>query len=471
MTRFFSPLVNTIVNIFCYHFFFLKGEHAFRSSLYRCAILTTLTILSACNSNPQINLPVTGEHTVNILLTPPPPLPAAEIERLSVASAYWYDSMLKSRGFNGGIVVAKKGNIVFESYNGSGRWGSMDSITDSTSLHIASVSKTFTAMAVLKLWQDGKLNIDDEFSQYFPSFNYPGVTVRSMLNHRSGLPNYVHFMDNMGWNKKVYVSNEDVLNFLITNKSKIANIGAPNRGFTYCNTNYALLALLIEKLSGKKYGEYLQKTFFSPLQMKHSFVFTHSDSGKVLLSYDYRGKPIALNFLDLVYGDKNVYSTPRDLLLWDRALTSQVLFNEKTLAEAYAPYSNERPGTRNYGLGWRMNSYPSGKKMIYHNGWWHGNNAAFIRLLEDSATIIVLGNKYDRGIYHAKDLANLFGNYFSYGEEDDSGSTKIPMRATKRLRREAKPVVIQKRKNISQKIPSRKTAAKQKPKLTTRKKK
>ena len=66
-----------------------------------------------------------------------------------------------------------------------------------------------------------------------------------------------------------------------------------------------------------------------------------------------------------------------------------------------------------------MNNYPSGKKMIFHNGWWHGNNAAFIRLIQDSATIIVLGNKYNRGIYHAKDLSSLFGNYFGAGEEDE----------------------------------------------------
>jgi CubicO group peptidase (beta-lactamase class C family) len=216
-----------------------------------------------------------------------------------------------------------------------------------------------------------------------------------------------------------------VLSFLITRKKNLQNIGKPNKGFTYCNTNFALLALLIEKVSGEKYGSFLQETFFAPLQMKHTFVYNNSrDSGKVTMSYDYRGKLIPLNFLDCVYGDKNIYSTPRDLLLWDRALTGGSLFTQKTLKEAYTPYSNEKPGVRNYGLGWRMNNFPSGKKMIYHNGWWHGNNAAFIRLLEDSATIVVLGNKYNRGIYHAKDLANLFGNYFGTGEEEEMEAEK-----------------------------------------------
>jgi CubicO group peptidase (beta-lactamase class C family) len=211
-----------------------------------------------------------------------------------------------------------------------------------------------------------------------------------------------------------------VINFLISKKNSIKNVGKADKGFSYCNTNYALLALLIEKVSGKNYSDYLQETFFTPLQMKHTFVYNNNrDSGKVTLSYDYRGKLIPFNFLDVVYGDKNIYSTPRDLLIWDRALTEGNLFTQKILEEAYTPYSNEKPGIKNYGLGWRMNNFPSGKKMIFHNGWWHGNNAAFIRLIQDSATIIVLGNKYNRGIYHAKDLSSLFGNYFGAGEEDE----------------------------------------------------
>ena len=142
-----------------------------------------------------------------------------------------------------------------------------------------------------------------------------------------------------------------------------------------------------------------------------------------------------MNFLDRVYGDKNVYSTPRDLLTWDKVLTSGLIFTPNTLTEAYAPYSNEKPGTRNYGLGWRMNNYPNGTKMIYHNGWWHGNNAAFIRLLADSATIVVLGNKENHAIYHAKDLAAFLGNYMGDIVEDEQEAVKntVPVK-TKVLR-------------------------------------
>ncbi len=387
-------------------------------------IITAVVLLFSCQSTTKKSEAVTKEDSTDLFITlpPPVPLPHAEAATLAAACLRWYDSALLPRGFNGGILVAKNGNIIFEKYNGTGHLPGSDNITASTPLQIASVSKTFTAMAVLKLWQDGKLNIDDELSTYLKTFNYPGVTVRNLLNHRSGLPNYLYFMEKLGWDEKITVSNEDILKYLVEKKGAIENVGAPGKHFTYCNTNYALLALLIETVSGKKYPEFMQETFFTPLQMKNSFVFTGTDSGKINLSYDWRGRLIALNYLDAVYGDKNIYTTPQDLLIWDRALSSNKIFTAETLAQAYTPYSNERPGIKNYGLGWRMNIYPDGKKMIFHNGWWHGSNAVFIRLLAENATIIVVGNKFTSAIYHAKDLCNLFNNYFGKDEEEENES-------------------------------------------------
>ncbi|MEN9568988.1 MAG: hypothetical protein RL172_219 [Bacteroidota bacterium] len=379
-------------------------------------------VLAGCGSAGSKNNGLPAD-SANILMDVKPGfITDAEKQRLHNRCAAWYDSALKNKGFNGAVLVAKKGNIVFEAYNGFERLNAAAPITDSSSFHIASVSKTFTAMAILQLWQQGKLQLDDEVSNYFPSFNYTGVTIRTLLNHRSGLPNYVYFMEIQGWDTKRLVHNSDVLDYLVTKKSVLANIGQPNTHFSYCNTNYALLALLIEKQSGTSYANYLQQQFFTPLGMRHTFVYDSTKAASVLPSYDWRGGLIPLNHLDLVYGDKNIYSTPNDLLLWDRALSSGKLFSDKTLAEAYAPYSNEKPGIKNYGLGWRMNIYPDGKKMIYHNGWWHGNNAAFIRLTQDSATIIVLGNKFNRNIYHAKELAPLFGSYIGGGEEENEAA-------------------------------------------------
>jgi CubicO group peptidase (beta-lactamase class C family) len=396
-------------------------------SLTCTAYLWATSTLLSCGSSPQnkTTAPTTPQKIRLINLPAPTPLPQIEIDRIKNACQKWYDTVLAPKDFYGGVLVAKNGNIIFEKYNGTAHFGSNDKITDTTSLHIASVSKTFTAMAVLKLWQEGKLNIDDDFAKYFPQFNYAGVTIRTLLNHRSGLPNYTHYLENIGWDITKTVTNQDVLNTLITNKNTLVDIVPPNTKFTYCNTNYALLALLIEKVSGASYSNYLQQTFFAPLQMKHSFVFNIADTLKVPPSYDWKGKLMPFNYLDAVYGDKNIYTTPKDLLLWDRLLSSNEIFINQILNEAYKPYSNEKPGIKNYGLGWRMNIYDNNKKIIFHNGWWHGSNAVFIRLLNEKATIIVIGNKFMRAIYHARILANLFGDYFTVEEEEETENAKI----------------------------------------------
>jgi CubicO group peptidase (beta-lactamase class C family) len=150
--------------------------------------------------------------------------------------------------------------------------------------------------------------------------------------------------------------------------------------------------------------------------MDNTFVFSTDKADYVIPSYDWRNRQIAFSFLDAVYGDKNIYSTPRDLLKWDQALYTDQLFRKETLDMAFAGYSFEKPGKRNYGLGWRLYEFPGGKKVIYHNGWWHGNNVVFSRLPQDSATIIVMGNKFTRRIYEARKIYTAFEGY---GRADD----------------------------------------------------
>ncbi len=387
--------------------------------LFTCVLINT-----ACNSSGNKSKKNEADSLQIIELPKLVSISAAETGRIQNSCRLWYDSVLLLKGFNGGIVVAKDGNIVFEKYSGTAHLPGKDTITANSSMHIASISKTFTAMAVLKLRQEGKLNIDDEFSKYFPAFNYPGITIRTLLNHRSGLPNYNYFMETLGWDKTRFVKNEDVLNYLITYKAALPDVTTPGLHFSYCNTNYALLALLIEKITGTTYAAYLSRSFFIPLQMKHTYVFSLADTLKAIPSYNWRGVPEAFNFLDQVYGDKNIYTTPRDLLTWDRALSSNLIFTPETLEQAYAPYSNEKPGQHNYGLGWRMNIFPDGNKIIYHNGWWHGSNASFIRLLKEKATIIVIGNKFTRAVYHAKVLSSIFGDYYLPGDEEENAVLK-----------------------------------------------
>ncbi len=317
-----------------------------------------------------------------------------------------YDTLLLKRGFNGAILIAKNGEVLLEDYHGYADMQTKDTIDTSTAFHIASVSKTFTGMAVLKLWEENKLNLDDSLQVFFPQFPYHGITVRMLLNHRSGLPNYVYTMAaDKDWRKKL-ATNEDMLQFLTEKKPMW--YGYPNRGFHYCNTNFALLALIIEKVSGQPFPEYMTNTIFTPLGMKNTFVFSIKDTAKYHPSYQPNNAVFRLESIDCIYGDKNVYSTPRDLFLWDKALYTNQFVRKETYEEATKPYSFEKPGTHNYGLGWRIMTMPDSNKIVYHNGWWHGNNACFTRFPHDTATIIILGNKFNRNIYAGTKFGSVF---------------------------------------------------------------
>ncbi len=377
-------------------------------------LVTSLVGIYSCQSNNKAAAaPIDNIHYIQIPLDS---ISYAEKSMLGAKCEQWYNHTLKKTSFTGGILIAKKGVPVFEQYQGNENPRASNKVDENTSMHIASVSKTFTAAAILKLMDEGKLSLSDPLSKYFSNFDYPGVTIQTLLSHRSGLPNYAYFTEDLKWDKTIPLTNRDILRLMTEHKNEIKDISTPNTHFSYCNTNFALLALVIEEVSKVPYDVYLQKNFFIPLQMNHTYVFHLLDTSKTTGSYKSDGVLIPFDYLDNIYGDKNIYSTVRDLLTWERALSLGLILKPETLKLAYMPYSNEKPGLRNYGLGWRMNLYPNGKRIIYHNGWWHGSNASFIRLLDEQATIIVIGNRFTRQVYKAVKLASLFGAYPVGGE-------------------------------------------------------
>ena len=387
-------------------------------------ILSVCSLLISC-SGADNNDPGAGIGVVPISDTPSTPGLSPQAKKYQAAIRSFADSTFRNGSLNGSILVAMDGQILYEQYNGfySYRY-KKDSILSNSPFHLASVSKTITAMAVLKLAQEGKLKVDDSIIKYLPSFPRPGVTIRTLLNHRSGLPNYVHYMDRLGWNKRKIMSNQDVLDFLVA-RHKDIDIGPPDRRFNYSNTNYALLALIIEKASGLSYPQYLKQTIFDPIGMKDSYVFTQPDSARSMPSYFHNGRQYAFDFLDMVYGDKNIYSTVQDLLKFDMALSAGFIISKDFLDMACTPYSFEKPGTHNYGLGWRLLMLKNGKKVVYHNGWWHGNRTAFYRLPDEKITIIALCNNDSKMIYSVRKLADLFGDYMQNGNSDDDGEKSI----------------------------------------------
>jgi CubicO group peptidase (beta-lactamase class C family) len=370
-------------------------------------ILTTGILFYSCgpDSEPKIE----KDDSANYY----PPTSSKGISKKEFRELYrkvqeFYDTTLQVTGFNGGFLVAKGGNILFEKYNGAAHYGGTDSITGNTSFHIASTSKTFTAAAILYLVDKNKLSLEDSIQKFFPSFPYRNISIKTLLSQRSGLPNYMNVMEEAGWNKKQIATNMDVLSFFISSKPDLYYPSGTR--FNYSNTNFILLALIIEKVTGKPYSSFLKETFFVPLQMNSTYVFTHSDSIHATPSYRWNGVKEAYSWMDETVGDKNIYSTPKDLLKWDQALYGNQILSNSMKDSAFKPYSFEKPGIHNYGLGWRMYTLPTGNDILYHNGWWHGNNSCFYRIISDSVTIIILGNKMNRNIYRVKPLVESLTN-------------------------------------------------------------
>lgn len=353
-----------------------------------------------------------------------------EKERLVAEIKGKYEKLLGNRGFSGQILVAKNGEILFEDYKGFANYADKSIIEPNTPIHLASVSKTFTGMLALKLWEQQKLDLKAPVTKYLSNFPYTEVTIEELLAHRSGLPDYTYFMESKKyisiriknkrgrWVKKLkllknekpfkegYYTNQDVLDFMVQRKPAPAAL--PDRVFKYCNTNYVLLALIIEKITGKDFPTYVKETVFEPLKMTHSYVFNEKTLTQYTPSYNARMQPYRIEKYDCIYGDKNIYSTVRDLYLWDKALTEGLFLAPETLEMAYQPQSPTNKYYHNYGYGWRILTKPNTEKLIYHNGWWHGNNTVFTRLVGETATIIILGNRFNKSIYKGKELASIF---------------------------------------------------------------
>lgn len=316
------------------------------------------------------------------------------------------------------FLVAKNGQIIYERYQGYANKNKNTKITKETSIHIASVSKVLTATAILLLIDRKDIDLDQKVNTILDNFPYPEITIKTLLDHRSGLRNYAYFIEDKGvWDLKKTITNQDILN-LFTEKN-IQLESPTNTRFSYCNTNYAMLALVIEKITGLKYGEAMNEMIFKPLKMTHTFVFDFQKGQKPdVPSYKGNNMELAIDHLDAVYGDKNIFSTPRDLLKFDLARNSPDFLSKKLRAKIFTGYSNEHKGTKNYGLGIRMVEWETGQKFYFHNGWWHGYTSSYITLQKEHVVIIAISNKFTKNTYTFRKLAPLFGDYpFKFEDE------------------------------------------------------
>ena len=308
-----------------------------------------------------------------------------------------FKSMVKDKKFNGTILIAKNGKTLYQNHSGYADFVTKKKLTTSSQFEIASVSKQFTAVAILMLYEQNKLKLTDTVQKFIPDFPYKGITVHQLLCHRSGLPDYFKFAEKYHPNKKVIMNNDSLLRMMKRYQPKI--IEKPDKKFEYSNTGYAVLASIVERVSGISFVEFVNRHIFNVLGMKESYFYLHGEpqDGGYTTGHKSNNKPYERDIESGVMGDKGIFTTVNDLLIWDNALYSAKILKPETLKMAFSPKNPENSPCNNYGYGWRLSCDDYGNKLIYHGGLWNGNNSLFLKRLSDEILIVFLSNLYNRG--------------------------------------------------------------------------
>jgi CubicO group peptidase (beta-lactamase class C family) len=292
---------------------------------------------------------------------------------------------LSQRGqFNGSILVAINGKVIYRNGFGEANSALHQRFTPETLSCLASLSKQFTAMAIMMLAEQHRLNYDDPVTKYLPELTRytNGITIRHLLTHTSGIPD----VGDLGIDRPG-LTNDDVLRTLAKQDSPPFK---PATKYRYSNAGYVLLSMIVEKVSGQTFSAFLTEKILKPLRMSHTFLSdgTPHKLKPVAAGYSPFGKRSDYN--GLTTGDSGMFSTVDDLLKWDQALYTEKLVRQSTLAEAFTP-GKVKEGVSTYGFGWNI-SENEGQKFVWHTGN-TGSYRAFIgRRLKGKITVIMLTN-------------------------------------------------------------------------------
>ncbi len=298
------------------------------------------------------------------------------------------DSIYGSGRYHGVVLVGDAGRVVFKKAMGYSKVAPYPAFTEYSAMQLASVSKPFTAVATLILIDKGVIHYDDDIRTFLPSLKYKGITIRHLLNHTSGLPDYLNrpkaFKKYLNGTREL--SNQDLLMMLA--KGRISLEFTPGARHHYSNTGYALLPLIIENVTGQKFTDFVQEYIFHRIGMKNTFFYSSDKQLSRLREKEIR---------DGVLGDKGVFSTVDDMFLWDQALYTEQLVKQSTLAEAFQQGSTANDQKFNYGYGWRLTNDHDGSRIIYHKGYWQGATPMLIRYVDKQRTVISLhhANRFD----------------------------------------------------------------------------
>jgi CubicO group peptidase (beta-lactamase class C family) len=319
------------------------------------------------------------------------------------------------------VLVRKNGRTVFEKGYGVAELRTYAKIDSKTNFRLASVTKQFTAMAVMLLVHDGKLRYDEKLTDVFPDFPDYGksITIRNLLNHTSGLPDYDELLMKQYADTPIeripQIKDAGVLDLL---KKQSGPSFPPGTKWEYSNSGYALLALVVEKVSGKSFGDFLHARIFLPAGMKHTVAYENGKNEVSQRAFGHTKSKQDGSFTQTdqsptsaVLGDGGIYTSLEDLARWDDTLRERKLLTAQEMQPALTParlndgsqpYWPKEPGDDpkasprpvDYGFGWFLDPY-QGHKRSYHDGGTMGFRTTIQRFVDDPWTIVVLSNRTD----------------------------------------------------------------------------
>ena len=312
------------------------------------------------------------------------PLPSAS--QITAKVEEYMSAAARVEGFSGAILIARDGKPIVSKGYGMANIEHAVPNTPQTVFRLGSITKQFTAMAIVMLQEQGKLNVNDPMCKYLPECPaaWQPITVKNLLTHTAGLPNYTGF-PNFAKTASLPVTNADMFALL---KDKPLDFVVGEK-YAYSNSGYFLLGTIIERASGKTYADFLQEKIFTPLGMKQSGydsplrVIKNRASGYTRQS----GEFVNAAYMDMSipYAAGALYSTTEDMLVWDQALYTEKLVSRKSLDETFTPFKG------NYGYGWSIDKKFE-RKQISHGGNINGFASDLIRFPDDKITVVVLSN-------------------------------------------------------------------------------
>ena len=316
---------------------------------------------------------------------------------------------LNDKALNGTILIAKDGKIVFEKSYGFANFEKKVPLSKKTQFQIASVSKQFTAFGIMVLKRQGKLNYDDKIAQFIPDFPYPNITLRHLMQHTSGLPEFWNgIRPNLDTSRPN--GNKEMIAYLIKNKLPLRFESGEK--WEYSDIGYDILATIIERVSGKNYQKFMKKYVFRPAKMRNTEGVLVTDIRRIkaknlargYIQDSLKGNQLAHEIRNFVfylgdfYGDGSVISTAEDLKKWDDALQHFMKKDATHYGDAYRPMIRkdgsvlETQKGLSYGFGWGLADEPPMGKMYYHRGGHPGFITNYYRYPDKKMTLIVCRN-------------------------------------------------------------------------------